>query len=92
MVGHCVQVVHRIYCNSKPDRKCEAEPKLRSEVLHPNPNSLLFSEANSRRSRSFMGKLTKVDSLLVLRASEKRFRSGQEEESKKNQTGFYKLH
>lgn len=38
---------------------------------------LLFSEANSRRSRSFMGKLTKVESLLVLRASEKRFRSGQ---------------
>jgi len=41
-------------------------------------HSLLLSEANSLRSRSFMGKLTKVDSLLVLmRASEKRFRSEQ---------------
>lgn len=38
-------------------------------------NLLLFSEANSRKSRSFMGKLTKVDSLLVLLASEKRLRS-----------------
>lgn len=31
-----------------------------------------------------MGKLTKVDSLLVLRASEKRFRSGQDGESRNN--------
>lgn len=31
-----------------------------------------------------MGKFTKVDSLLVLRASEKRFRSGEDGESRSN--------
>ena len=41
-------------------------------------HSLLLPEAHSRRSRSFIGKLTNVESLLVrTRASEKRFRSGQ---------------
>lgn len=47
-------------------------------ALPPWPQRLLqLCEANSLRSRSFSGKLTKVVSLLArILASEKRFRSG----------------
>lgn len=103
VVGHCVQVVHCIYCNERgATTHSEPSPFLWSQQRLQNPtnadifdgrtswsqgfkeqDSLLFSEANSRRSRSFMGKLTKVDSLLVRRASENRFRSGWDWESRK---------
>lgn len=51
-------------------------------------DSLQLCEANSRRSRSFSGKLTKVVSLLLrILDSEKRFRSGGSRQGAKGTKG-----
>lgn len=93
------QLQHPGFCASHPSRLCPTPPGdrrspgvTRSSGLALEAcrgwDSLQLCEANSRRSRSFSGKLTKVVSLLLrILASEKRFRSGGSRQGAKGQRG-----